>query len=187
MLKRIAALLLVALALMACRKEKVQPMSEYESAEVQARAYNFLVFPGAKLLQAQIDLLKKASFVLQPELKEAPAMTMYDTDAPLEQVAAFYAGKYGYPAVAPSEREDFSAVKPKAYYTAGDLGQDAAHIKPVLEKLRLSSDISAAVGKYRGAYLAPQTNLPRVTLQRPYFDVVNRKVVDRTLILMVRE
>jgi hypothetical protein len=30
----------------------------------------------------------------------------------------------------------------------------------------------------------PKPNRPRVTIQRPYFDVVNSQVVDRTIILM---
>jgi hypothetical protein len=186
MQKRIMVVVFVALALAACRKEKsMQPMSEYESAEVQARAFNFLVYPAARLLQPETDVLKKASFVLQPGLKAAPPMVMYDTDAKLEDVAAFYAQKYGY-TISDSDA-NFKAVKPKAYYTTGDLSVDTARIKPLLIKLHMSDDVSAASGTYRGAYIAPEINLPRVTLQRPYFDIVTRKVVDRTLIIMVRE
>jgi len=187
MQKRITVVVFLALALTACRKEKsMQPMSEYESADVQARAFNFLVYPAAHLLQPETDLLKKASFAMQPNLKEAPPMVMYDTDAKLEDVAAFYAQKYSYTIADPAATST-STLKPKAYYTTGDLATDAARIKPILTKLQQSDDISAATGPYRGAYIAPEINLPRVSLQRPYFDIVSRKVVDRTLIVMVRE
>ena len=48
-------------------------------------------------------------------------------------------------------------------------------------------DPAKAKGEYRGAYFAPQSNLPRVSLQKPYLDLRTGEVVDKTLIVMVRE
>ncbi|HVT44733.1 MAG TPA: hypothetical protein VMT00_10110 [Thermoanaerobaculia bacterium] len=181
-------LFLILLVSTACRKEaELAPLSEYESADVQAQAYNFHVFPGSRFLQAQTELLRRAHFAMQPEATEAPPMAVYDTDASIEDVARFYASRYGYPQIAANEAANFSSIRPLAYYTSGDLATDAAAVKPILEKLGMESDVSKAVGPYRGAYVASQRNLPRVNIQRPYHDVFAGEIVDRTLILMVRE
>src|SRR5688500_14289657 len=183
----LTAVIAVSLAGVGCRRESpLKPLSEYESADLQARTYNFQVYPQAKFLEKQTELLRKAHFVLQPTASEAPPMAMYESDAPLEQVAGYYAEKYGYK-VAENETNNFSSAKPEAYYTGGDLGKDVASIKPVLDKLEAKTDISKATGTYRGAHINPSANMPRVTLQRPYFDLINSQVVDKTLILLVRE
>jgi len=176
------------MVLSGCRKEEtLQPLSEYESADVQARAYNFQVYPGAKFLEAETALLRRAHFVLQPEATEAPPMALYETDAPLEDVTKFYAEKYGYPRVAENELNNFSSARPAAYFTTGDLAKDTEQVKPILEKLKATVDTSKAVGAYRGAHISATGNMPRVTLQRPYFNLVRGEVVDKTLIVMVRE
>ena len=53
-----------------------------------------------------------------------------------------------------------------------------------MKKMKLNVDISKAQGKYRAAEIEPKRNRPRVTLQRPYFDVTKSQAVDRTIILM---
>ena len=63
---------------------------------------------------------------------------------------------------------------------------DAKAIEPLIQKLNLQTDVSKATGRYRAAELAPRPNRPRVTIQRPYFDVTTSQVVDKTLILMSR-
>lgn len=186
-MKRLFTLVMFAGVLAACQREsELEPLSEYESADLQARAYNFQVYPGARFLQAQTDVLRRAHFVIQPKATEAPPLAMYDTQAPLEEVAKFYAQRYGYQ-VAANQTNNFSAAKPNAYYTSGDLAKDVQQVLPILEKLEMKTDASKARGEYRGVHIDPSQNMPRVTLQRPYFDVVNSQVVDRTLILMVRE
>jgi hypothetical protein len=180
-------LVLTAFLVIACQRESaIKPLSEYESADLQARAYNFQVYPAARFLEKQTELLRKAHFVMAPNATEAPPMAMYDTDAPLDDVAKFYAGKYGYE-LAANETNNFSSVKPEAYFMSGNLAADAQNIKPILEKLKVPADLARAQGEYRGAYISPAENMPRVNLQRPYFDVANSQTVDRTLILMVRE
>jgi hypothetical protein len=186
-MRRLLAVGLAVVALVGCQREsEMEPLSEYESADLQARAYNFQVYPGARFLQAQTDVLRRAHFVIQPKATEAPPMAMYDSEAPLDQVANFYAERYGYQ-LAANSTNNFSSVKPNAYYTGGDLTKDVAQVKPILDQLKMNTDISEAKGEYRGVHIDPSENMPRVTLQRPYFDVVNGQVVDRTLILMVRE
>jgi len=117
------------------------------------------------------------------ELPIAEPMAVYDTADAVDKVAPWYADKYSYPTIA----DNFSSVPPPAYYTQGEIQADLANLKPVLEKLGMSTDLTTGVGKYRGAYIRPQETLPRVSIQRPYFDLVNHKLVDRTLIVMVRE
>jgi hypothetical protein len=179
--------MLVVLAAIGCRKESpLRPLSEYESADLQARTYNFQVYPQARFLEKQTELLRRAHFVMQPKATEAPPMAMYDTEAPLDQVAQFYADRYGYK-LAANQTNDFSSVKPDAYYASGDLAKDVQTIKPVLDQLKVQPDLSKAVGEYRAVHINPSENMPRVSLQRPYFDLINGQVVDRTQILLVRE
>lgn len=171
----------------ACRKESpLKPLTEYESADLQARTYNFQVYPGSTFLEKQTEQLRKAHFVTQPSATEAPPMAIYDTEASLDQVASFYAEKYGYK-LAENATNNFSPARPEAYYTSGDLAKDVQQIKSVLDKLGAQTDLSKSRGGYRGAHINPSENMPRVTLQRPYFDLINSQVVDRTLIVMVRE
>ncbi|MEO8217519.1 MAG: hypothetical protein ABI718_10605 [Acidobacteriota bacterium] len=182
---KLSLFLLLALSA-ACGKEEVKPLSQYESANVQARAFNFQVYPGAKFQENQTDILRRAHFVLQPAATEAPPMAVYVTADPVEKVAAFYADKYGYK-IADNLSNDFSAAKPQAYFLTGDIGKDAEAIKPVADKLNLKLDPAKAKGEYRGAFFAPQASLPRVSLQRPYLDLHSGDVIDKTLIVMVRE
>lgn len=177
----------MALVLFGCAGEDLEPLDALESAELQARTYNFQVHPGSRFLEKQTEVLRRAHFVMQPEAVEAPPMAMYESDAPLEEVARWYAEQYGYPEVAADDVNDFSSVKPQAYYTTGDLGADAAGIAPIVEKLGLRLSLGRISGTWRGAHVSAKENLPRVSLQRPYLDVVNDRVVDKTLILMVRE
>ncbi|MGA7614540.1 MAG: hypothetical protein WBX15_05100 [Thermoanaerobaculia bacterium] len=187
-MRRMLPLLLVLLASfpIACNREKLVPLSEYEVTDVEAKAYNFNVFPGAHFLEPQTQLLRKAHFVLHPKAKEAPPMAMYDTEKPIEEVAEYYANLYGYQLLQPNEAKK-AKEKPQAYYSEGSLRTDAQALIPLLPKLGLSADVSGATGGYKGVYVAPTEKYPRVTLQRPYYDVLSNTTVDKTLIILVRE
>ncbi len=188
MRKTVIGTLFLCVALSACKKEeKIEPVSSYESADIQARAYNFRVIPKSRFLEPQTDLLRRAHFVLTPASKEAPPMAMYENDASVDEVAKWYAAQYEYGEIAPDVANNFSSVKPMAYYLKGDLAVDTPPIKPILEKLAVNTDLSAAKGEYRGAHISPKPGFPRVTIQRPWFDAVNGKVVNTTMVLMVRE
>jgi hypothetical protein len=176
-----AALVLAA----GCREKALEPVGAGEAAGVQAKAYNFQVYPGSRFLEQQTDVLRRSHFVLHPEASDAPPMAMYEADAPIEDVATFYAQKYGYGPLAEKAPPD-GAPQVKAYYTSGDLSESLA-IKPITEKLGMQLKFENLSGPWRGAHIAPRVDMPRVTLQRPYFDFVNDRVVDKTLILMVRE
>ncbi len=179
----IAAAALVIAA--ACREEKLEPVGPGEASEVQAKAYNFVVYPGSRFLEQHTDVMRRSHFVLNPEASDAPPMAVYESDAPVDEVATFYADKYGYGAVGEGAGPA-GAGQAKAYYTSGDLSESLA-IKPITEKLGLQLKFENLSGPWRGAHIAPRPDMPRVTLQRPYFDYVNDRVVDKTLILMVRE
>lgn len=176
------------LALNACgKKEEVKPLTPKEAAEVQARAYNFQVFPGAVLLEEVTDLMRRGSLVAQPHLTEPPPTAVYDTDAPLEEVAEFYRKAYGYARIAPNAQNELSSAKPMAYYFTGDVAADLNNLTPVLQKMNLKIDASKATGTYKAAYFAPTPSLPRVSIQRPYFNLATSQMVDRTVIVLVRE
>lgn len=171
------ALLVVSLAVLGCGKEK---------EEDEADSFSFVVYPNARYLPQLTDLTKQAHKVLKPQEPEAPPTAIYDTDASVEDVANFYAKAYGYSNVAPDATNNLSSAKPPAYYRNGDLQTDNAGIGPILEKLHVKSDLSKAQGQYKAAEIAPKPNRPRVTVQRPYFDVANSQVVNKTIILMSR-
>ena len=176
----VAAAVLLAVS---CREEKLEPVSPGEAADVQATAYNFHVYPGARFLEQHTDVMRRSHFVMNPNAADAPPMAVYESDAPVDEVGRFYAEKYGYPL---AESAGTGTPKPKAYFTSGDLSESLA-IKPITEKLGMELKFENVAGPWRGVHIAPRIDMPRVTLQRPYFDYVNDRVVDKTLILMVRE
>ena len=168
---------LVTLVAAGCGKEKKN--------ENEPEAFSFTIYPGSRYLAPLTDLWKQARRVMKPN-EEVPAIAIYDTDAPIDKVAEFYAQSYGYNKVAPDATNNLSSAKPPAYYRSGDLAKDVAAIIPVTQKMNLKVDSSKAVGTYRAAEIDPKPNRPRVTIQRPYFDVSTSQTVDRTLILMSR-
>ena len=172
----LSALLVLTALFVACKGEE-------EFAEPEA--FSFVVYPGSNYLQALTDNTKAAHKVINPQ-QEPPPTAIYDTDAPVEQVAEYYAKQYGYKEVAPDMTNNLSAAKPQAYYRSGELGADVKAIEGIIKQMNLPTDISKAQGTYKAADIAPRPNRPRVTIQRPYFDVTTSQVVDRTLILMSR-
>lgn len=148
-------------------------------------AFSFVVYPGSRYLGQLTETFKNAHRALS-QGEEPPPIAVYDTDAPVEQVAEFYAKEYGYKEVAPDVTNNLSAAKPPAYYRTGDLATDTKAIEELLKKMNMPTDVSKAQGQYRAAEILPRPNRPRVTIQRPYFDANTSQVVDRTLILMAR-
>jgi hypothetical protein len=148
----------------------------------QPEAFSFVVYPGARYLGQLTDTTKAAHKFINPG-SEPPPTAIYDTDATVEQVAQYYVKEYGYGEII-EQKPGAAAVN--ASWRNGDLSADVKAIEPLLKQMNLTTDISKAVGTYRAADLAPQPNRPRVTISRPYFDVLTSQVVDRTLILMAR-
>ncbi len=172
-----AVLLIVTTALVGCSKEK--------STEAED-SFSFVVYPGAQYLPHLTEVTKQAHKVITPGNAEIPPTAIYDSDASVEDVANFYAKSYGYGKVAPDATNNLSAAKPAAYYRNGDLQTDVQGIVSLLQKMKLTTDITRAQGQYKAADIEAKPNRPRVTVQRPYFDVTTSQVVNRTLILMSR-
>ncbi len=171
------SVLLVAAALFtACKGEE-----EYAEAE----AFSFVVYPGSRYLGQLTESTKKAHTVFNPNVPPPPT-AIYDSDAPIEAVAEYYVKQYGYKEIAQDSTNNLSATKPQAYWRSGDLATDAKAIEGVTKQLGLTTDVTKAAGAYRAVEIGPRPNRPRVTIQRPYFDVTTSQVVDRTLILMAR-
>lgn len=184
---RVAVAVLCLISLGSCREEsRLEVLDEYESADLAARAWSFQVYPGASFLPDYTVAFRKSHAILNPDLPEPPPIAVYDTDAPVEEVARFYAEKYGYGEVAdPPGSEEVDP--PPAYFTSGDLGTDTRNIADLLAELGYDHDLSSLGGEWNGAHIAPTGPYPRVTIQRPYYDFVSGEIRDRTLILMVRE
>jgi hypothetical protein len=172
----LSALLLVTSIFVACKGEE-----EYAEPE----AFSFVVYPGARYLGQLTEKTKDAHKTMNPAA-EPPPTAIYDTDATVEQVAEYYAKQYGYKGVAPDMTNNLSAAKPQAYYRSGDLAADVSSIAELLKRMNMPTDTAKAQGSYKAADISPRPNRPRVTIQRPYFDVTTSQVVDRTLILMSR-
>lgn len=179
--RRILALLAVALlaaALAGCGKE-----DDSDDAD----AFSFVTYPGSRYLAQLTELTKQAHKILKPG-QEPPPVAIYDTDASIDEVANFYVKSYGYSGVAPDATNNMSAAKPPAYRRSGDLATDNANpqFMELFGKLGVKPDVTKAKGQYQAVEIAPKPNRPRVTIQRPYFDVTTSQVVDRTLVLMAR-
>lgn len=172
----VGVLLLLAGALAGCKSERAKPATGPEG-------FAFTVYPGSQYLAQLTELDKRAAAIVKPT-EPPPPIAIYDTDAPLDTVANFYLKAYGFSTIAPDATNNLSAVKPPAYYRSGDLAADTSPIGPLLQKLNVKADLSKAQGTYRAVEMQGTPNRPRVTLQRPYFDVTKSQVVDRTMILM---
>ena len=168
--------MIAALAVTGCKSEKTEPATEPQT-------FTFTVYPGAQYLAPLTELTKRANTVIKPN-QTPPPVAIYDTDAPVDAVADFYAKAYGYGRVAPDATNNLSAAKPAAYFRTGDLQTDVKAIDSLLKQLNVRTDIPKAQGRYRAAEIEPKMNRPRVTVQRPYFDVIRSQVINRTMILM---
>jgi len=175
--RSVAIALIAAAALIGCKKETATTASE---------PFAFVVYPGAKYLPDVTNLFKQAHKTLDPT-KEPPPIAVYDTDAPLEDVASYYAKEYAYSKVAPDATNNLSAAKPAAYYRTGDLSADARATQDLLTKMNVKSDVTKASGAYKAAEIEAKPSRPHVTIERPYFDPTKSEVVNRTLILMTRQ
>ena len=169
--------LVISLAAFGCGKEKEQNDEDL---------FSFVVYPGARYLPHLTELTKQAHKVITPNEQEAPATAIYDTDASVDDVANFYVKAYGYTSIAPDATNNLSAAKPAAYRRTGDIGADVKSIGPLMEKMNIHPDLAKANGTYKAVEIGSKPNRPRVTIQRPYFDVTTSQVVDRTIILMSR-
>jgi hypothetical protein len=172
----LAALLVLTAVFAACKGEE-----EYAEPE----AFSFVVYPGSRYMGQITENIKAAHKIINPA-QEPPPTAVYDTDAPIEQVAEYYAKQYGYKEILPALANPADPTKPPAYYRTGDIAADVKSIEGLIKQMNLATDVSKAVGTYKAAEIAPRPNRPRVTISRPYFDVTTSQVVDRTLILMSR-
>jgi hypothetical protein len=149
----------------------------------EVREFTFVVYPDARYLGQLTGLTREAHQLVNPGV-QPPRVAIYDTEDSLETVARFYVRAYGYEDIA-DHAPSPPAAAPPAYYRSGDLAADVNAIAPLIPRLSIQKiDISRARGQYRAVEVAARTHRPRVTLQRPYFDVTVSRVLDRTLILM---
>lgn len=170
----LSILLLLTTIFVSCKAEE-------ELAEPEA--FSFVIYPGSRYLGQLTEATKQAHKTINPQ-HEPPPTAIYDTDAPVEQVAEYYAKQYGYETIAPNPPAPNASVP--AYYRTGEIAADVAVVKPIAEKMNLAVDTSKASGPYKAADIAARPNRPRVTIQRPYFDMTTSQLVDKTLILMSR-
>lgn len=148
-------------------------VASYEWSDPAAARAPFPVAPGATLLPAQTELMRRARAVIGGGAPaERQRVVMFETDAPLDDVVKFYAAALGERAGAPA-----GVTRSK-----GDLARDEQQLAPLLEKLGQRFTPGA-----KGGYLSVEIGAPggpRVSLQRPYRDFVGDRIVDRTLIVL---
>ena|SRR2546423_9443955 len=131
--RRATVLLIVVAALSGCTNEK-------KNASEEPATFTFTVYPGSRYLAQFTELDKRAAATMKPN-ETPPPIAIYDTDAPLDAVANYYARIYGYTKVASDATNNLSAAKPPAYYRNGDLAADNKAIEPLIKKLNLNVDV----------------------------------------------
>lgn len=148
-------------------------VASYEWRDPVAAKPPLPLFDGATPLPAQTDLMRRARAVIRGG---APAdegrLVLLETEAPVDEVAAYYATALGTDGVAA-----------KVTRTAGDFGADEASLTPVLERLGVAFT-RGAKGSYASAVIEGAPGMPHVSLQRPYRDFVGDRIVDRTLVIV---
>ncbi len=167
-------MLLLAL-LAACSREPVQ-LSSYEWVDPAAVKAPIPLFPGATLLTGQTDLFRRARRLSVPEgaAPQNVVLVLYEVNAPLAAVEAYYTGAIGATSDAP----------PSIKRSNGDFAADEVSLVPILTKLNLPHSRGVATGSYRSVVISGGPGRPTVSLQRPYRDFVLDRIVDRTSILI---
>lgn len=186
-MKRAGTILVLAVWLFGCEERSVTPMGEYEARKLEHQLWEFQIYPGARYLEELTEAYKRAHFLMNPEDDEAPRMAVYESEDSIDQVGAFYADKYGYGRVEPNAVNDFKPFAPPAYFSEGSLEESTRQILPMLEALELSTSIEGVEGEFRSAHIEGIDRYPRVTLQSPWYDVIDAEVRETTMILMVLE
>ena len=164
---------LVAACLAGCRSEPVR-VSSYEWIDPAAEKAPFPVFPGSTVLADQTDLVRRARVLMLPKGVPAPRLIVFDTDAPIDEVAAWFAERHASPEGTPA------AVR----RVAGDLAADETALAPILAKLGHKYTPGVGRGACVSAEIAGGGGRPSVSLRRPWRDFVHDRVVDRTLIMI---
>ena len=74
----------------------------------EPEAFSFVVYPGSRY-SAQLTEITKHAHKHQSRARNRRPTAIYDTDAPVEQVAEYYAKEYGYKEIAPDITNNLSA------------------------------------------------------------------------------
>src|SRR5260221_7843267 len=114
-----------------------------ETQTNEPESFSFVVYPGSRYLAQLTEVTKNAHKIYTPN-QDPPPTAIYDTEAPVETVAAYYAKEYGYNNIAPDATNNMSSAKPPAYYRSGDLQTDVQGALPTAAKLNLKVDASKA-------------------------------------------
>lgn len=157
--------------------------SDHQEADRGVAAYSY---PGARQLHQQEVILHRAHALLNPGA-DAREIVILETADSVESVALFYAARYGIRQVVEDTVNDFSATLPPAYYREGDIGEDVRQYAHIVAALGLPFDPESISGSYRGAQINGTSTQPTITIQRPYIELPNGTIVDRTVILISKE
>lgn len=163
----------MAACLTGCGSEPVR-VASYEWVDPAAEKDPFPVFPGATRLPEQTDLVRRARAILRPGNVTASRVVLFETDVPIEAVAAHFATLYA------SEDGTPATVR----QGVGDHEKDEAALVPVLAKLGVGLTPVAGRREYRSALIAGGPRRPTISLQRPWRDLLGDRIVDRTLIMI---
>lgn len=150
-------------------------------------AFAGAVCSDVRYLARQTVLLERAQSLMNPDTSGRAKLALLDTADPFEDILHCYASLYQVEYIANNQHNDLSAVPPAAFRFQGDVAADLQTIRPVLDALGQAPNGPQPSTPYAGATFLPRDGRPRVSLQRPYYDLVDGRIVDRTLILLVNE
>ncbi|MGK2858367.1 MAG: hypothetical protein ACSLFQ_14295 [Thermoanaerobaculia bacterium] len=164
-----AAFLVVCIA--GCRSEPTR-LASYEWADPAAEVGPFLVYPGATVLVEQTELVRRARGLLEPKGGAERHLLLADTDAPIDTIAAHFAALYATDSGAPVPLQT----------GVGDHASDEASLAPVLTKLGVRHTPCTGDCGYRWVEIPRDGKRPSISIQRPWRNFIEDRIVDRTLI-----
>lgn len=154
-----------------CRSEP-QRLASYEWADPAAGVGPFLVYPGATVLVEQTELVRRARGLLEPKGGAERRLLLADTDAPIDTIAAHYAALYAVDGATPVPQRK----------GVGDHAADEASLAPVLAKLGVRHTPCTSGCGYRSVEIPREGKRPSISIQRPWRNFIEDRIVDRTLI-----
>jgi len=120
----------------------------------------------------QTELVRRARGILEPNGGAERRLLLAETDAPIDTIAGHYAALYAADGSAPlSLRRG-----------VGDHASDEASLAPVLAKLGIRHTPCISDCGYRWVEIPRDGKRPSISIQRPWRNFIEDRIVDRTLI-----
>lgn len=116
--------------------------------------------------------MRRARGLLEPKGGAERRLLLADTDAPLDAIAEHYSAVYAADGGAPVSLQR----------GVGDHASDEASLAPVLAKLGIRHTPCTRDCSYRWVEIPRDGKRPSISIQRPWRNFIEDRIVDRTLI-----